>query len=282
MYFPQISQSIQKEDVIILDLYEGSRGDIDYADYAIERYTNIPDYNADITLKFNKESYHIDDSVGFNIQIADIGINNLTESKPYFYILLYNPRNKLIGVFPDAPNLGTTSETYWKERQSRLSWEKSYNCPHDTLLIKNLCFPRDNFIKGYTEKNNKKIYFQFNYKVRESGNWKIYVLLFGENFKVRPNIPLTENEIKDIKNSITIKREEFSVKDQEIRTGYFGDIIKFIVAAIGYFSVGEKIYPFIEKKYKKYKTDIKNFIIHLMFLIIIGTLYFFLLIKVFD
>ena len=65
-----------------------------------EKYTNIPDYDADVFISFSKNRYQENDEIGINLKIENTGINSL--SKPYFYLLLFNPSDKLEALYPCA------------------------------------------------------------------------------------------------------------------------------------------------------------------------------------
>ncbi len=174
---------------------------IDAAKQEKEKYLNVPDYDAKIFINISKQNYIVDDFAEVNVKIQDKGIIKL--SKPYFYLLVFDPSDKLKEMFPCfinekekqfSGNIGT-SYVYspkWAQWVSPtiVLVGNQYSCADKESFY----FSPNNCISISDLMNSTIITtpIRYTFKITEPGAWKIFVFLFDEEYKSRPNTRLLD------------------------------------------------------------------------------------------
>ncbi|MCZ7400253.1 MAG: hypothetical protein O8C62_11385 [Candidatus Methanoperedens sp.] len=266
-----------------------------------EMYLNVPDYNASIFINMSKQKYIVGDIASINVKIQDSGIIKL--SKPYFYLLVFNPSDKLKGIFPCfinekekqfSSNQGSSYNLFhnkWDKWVSPVIYAnyQSISCPDESFYISQNppnCIYRNSFINGNIGTNP----ILYNFKIAEPGTWKIYVFLFDEDYKSRANEKLLQNgnEIESFHNAVASGGYVFTANSEAGLTEssgiditkYPNEIFSIIFAGFGYYLMGRKeIYPRLKELYYKHIKKLKFEIIGLLVFLIIITIYDLLVFK---
>lgn len=270
---------------------------IDVAKKEKEMYLNVPDYDANIFINMPKQKYIVGDTAGINVRIQDNGILKL--SKPYFYLLVFDPSDKLKGIFPCFINekekqflseYNYNFQPKWDKWVSPVNYRTSppISCIDDYFYIfpnSPYCLSRKNFINGSIYKNP----IVYNFKITEPGTWKIYVFLFDEDYIYRANTHLSQNSyIESFKNSVAYGTYEFTANSEAGIIESSGiditklpfELFNIIIAGFGYYLMGRKeIYPRFKKIYYKHIKKLKFEIAGLVVFLIIVTIYVWLLFR---
>lgn len=279
---------------------------IDVATQEKNKYLNVPDYYANIFINSSKQKYIVDDIADINVEIQDKGILKL--SKPYFYVLLFEPSNKLKEIFPCFINekekefISSRPKSFyshkWEKWTSPLVYignGKYKSCNDDYFyLFQNLpngCISRDDLING----SIGNIPIRYTFKINEPGTWKIYVFLFDEEYYPRPNVRLLSDysggssKPQSFENAVAygyyelLVRSESGVNESDNENNiskFIPFLINILIAAISYYSISrEKIYPILKKTYTNHITKLKNELLGLLVFLIIILVYTYFVLK---
>lgn len=298
---PLISGIVLKSEEVTVDIplcQVGNTVPIDLAKKEKEMYLNVPDYDAKIFINMSKQKYIVGDTAGINVKIQDSGILKL--SKPYFYLLVFDPSDKLKDIFPCFINEKEKQFPSDYKYNYQPKWDKwispvtyanfqSTSCPDESFYIfpnPPRCLSRMNIINGSVGINQ----ILYNFEVIEPGTWKIYVFLFDEDYRYRENTHLSQNNnyIESFKNSVAYGYYEFTanseagiIESSDIDiTKHPLELFNIIIAFFGYFIMGRKeIYPMLKESYYKHIEKLRFEIIGLVVFLIIITIYVWLLFK---
>lgn len=268
---------------------------IDVAKQEKEKYLNVPDYYAKIFITLSKQNYIVNDIADTNVKIQDDGILRL--SKPYFYLLVFDPSDKLKEMFPCFINekekqfTGGGKWDKWVSPTNVLIGTQYLSCidKESFYLGPANCIPRYALINGTIGNNLIK----YTFKITEPGTWKIYVFLFDEEYKTRQNIHLEKQRdypyLSNVfQNAIAYGYSEFLVRSEAglIESSGVGlsnilsEIFKILIAGISYYVVSrEKIYPKLKDIYKKHISKLKFELLGLFGFLVLITLYLLVMFK---
>lgn len=176
-----------------------------------EKYTNVPDYSANIYIT---PTGYLESGkpASFFIQIEDT--SNIQKIKrPYFYVTVFNTKGELkyifprFGQYPYNEPWGSMSGNFLQNKQWTPWQDYSQMCSINELEVDSACFERSELISGRTN-----IFglgnLEYSFAPDEPGEWSVYVFLFDENYTPRKNtLPygqLSENAIASQKGTLHI------------------------------------------------------------------------------
>lgn len=254
-------------------------------DKATKEKIYVPDYSADIFINLLKASYNINELLQFEVIINNKGIQSF--QKPYYYVLLLNPDNQIVGIFPNFCSKEGMSfhignfEYQFNERTFKLSkekwpkWTQGYflnelsqdvHCtdPNAFCINKQCGFLRDYFF----ENGSQQPKFVFTYdKLVKTGDWQIYVFLFDEIYNVKNkdlNIEKFEN------NAIASQLIKFNVggssngiinKQRPFTQSFLYLFFVLTITITSYLALSLGLYETIEVLYLKHKKRIDEILI---------------------
>ncbi|OGM10745.1 hypothetical protein A2Z22_00815 [Candidatus Woesebacteria bacterium RBG_16_34_12] len=272
---------------------------IDVAKQEIEKYLSVPDYDAKVFINTSKQNYIVDDNAGINIEIQDKGIIKL--NKPYFYLLIYAPSDKLKEMFPCFIN--EKEKSFISEKNSNYyphKWDK-WDSPKNVFIgnqvrsctdqesfyfSPNTCVHRQDLMNGIIGNNP----IRYTFRITEPGTWKIYVFLFDDEYKFRPNVGLLkhDNMPESFQNAVAYGYYELIVNSEAgfVKSSNF-DLLKFlseyfniILAFISSYVLStDVIYPKLKDVYHKYIEKLKSEILRISVILVIITIYLWIIFK---
>jgi len=181
----------------------------------------VPDYGAKI--KINKPNQIVkDDSIEFSISVFEDNVAGVEFEKPYYYIIIMDPDDEQRYIFPTGNEKYSTSNlygiTYGNDRKP-IEWkgEGGKTCKEDLVYLVDAngdtrCLNREELMAGNIT---------FKAKLDKIGDWKIYVLLYDEEYSPRNGITSEEAN-----NAIIIEGPEIiNVTTTEENTQTFLDYL---------------------------------------------------------
>ncbi len=240
-----------------------------YAENELQNQTGVPDYNTAIYIN-SDPTYYLNDKVQVSLTVGDTGFFNLT--KPYLYILVFDPTNHLRFMFPcgaqGQPTYFTSyGSTKWQDTPAYLN-----GCTNNNVPIQGLCFPRATFVTQSTGTQQMR----YTFSVNESGTWSVYAFMFDTTYQTRPNIQYCTPYQFGVgqtctptfmQNAAGGQRGTFLVDSGTKPLPSVGTptLVQFAVTAlvglVSFYGAGVKGYPLFEKAWDRGKEGIKNFVV---------------------
>lgn len=267
----------------------------------LQEYINqklyVSNYDAKITITPKKNYYILDDNLMFKIKILDTGIISFT--KPFFYIILKDPEDKIRACFPSC-SYDSRKEyfTFWKMTSRPASSSSGhYNLKEEIMPLKKndslFGFYRESLIKGegvYKFESNSKLHtskdtveYYFSFPLDEVGDWDIVVFVFDEEYYNREGGILFQSSYREdnndlinyAKNIIDVKGQVEKVENEtsnwqlflKILAAFIGSILTFFAVFIPLNKYYDIVIEVLKKVYKEKQYWIGLIIILLIFLI---------------
>lgn len=272
IYWQRLSSLFASTPIFIsLCNYDGYL-DIRFID-AEKQHLYVPDYDAEIYIESLSDKTNIDSNIEFSYKIMDKGIQKL--NKPYFYIFIFDPDDKLRAVFPcfcgqDKSDFSIGDDGYrmgyifdkaskFKPWNKNIEWGQKNQRWHCTdkenyFCVNYQCISRKNFIDSSYD-GKPLIY---TYKVDKVGTWKIYSFLFEEEYKERKFNPSLSRDY--FNNAIAYGSAKFEVVKESKKgidfSWYLSQSIIILLTFAGSVVFCIKIYEIFKKGFLKYKNKI--------------------------
>ncbi|MFH0876360.1 MAG: hypothetical protein V1859_10565 [archaeon] len=252
----------------------------------------VPDYLAKIYIDFENKPVTVDENLRFRVKVDDLGIEKL--QKPYFYILVADPKDKVVGFFPNFcdnnveqySDFGTYQHnsgkiTFILDNQKPIPW-RSENFKENRINVH--CYDSENFFCINQKCENRSVYIKgtmnngsplfYSYKTDQSGTWKVYVLLFDTEYKSRH-----WNQLQKFgENAVEVQMAEKYVSstsppEQPRQKNYTLEILYIIVSLatsiLGYFTSARYVYNILENFYRTNRRLVRETLITVLISLIV-------------
>jgi len=261
---------------------------------AQEKTVYVPDYDAKINVDFLKDKFNVDENVVFKIEITNTGIQNF--SKPYFYVEIFGPDERIQTVAPCLVPTGVSSSgvNIFKDMRcpnniydqctnlNKLKeWQKSAECRSDEFQFysNERCFSRGDIMSG------DNTFFRFN--PDKAGIWKLFVILYDEDYYNRKTGNIVSSSASEYQSAAIESTSAIInvTSESPVDINPF-NIVRWIVgftfAGLTYFKYGKGWYVMIKKFYMGRKNEITSFIIGTILLVFLGLFLFFIALNQFT
>lgn len=283
IYWPNISSLLTLEKPIFAKLCE-DRGNFNIRVIDEERkYVNVPDYDADVYIEPRSDKINLNSNLEFSYKIIDKGIQKLNTS--YFYILVFDPDDKLRAVFPCFCGQTQTdfSAGYWYTcyNQDQINycsissgktkfepWSKNtgwtqngqqWSCSANYFCIDTSCIQRKSFING--EDNGRSLVYTF--PADKIGTWKVYSFLFEEEYTSRTYHQNLDAHYFD--NAVaysTAKIEVINESEKGLDLSWFiGNAVTIVGTFLTVLVISNYLYEKLKEFVVKYKREIAVFMV---------------------
>jgi len=265
LFSPEISLYLENiKPRYYLDSCETTGYDINVIEVQ-KRSTYIPDYDAEITIDPLRDKFNVNEYVEFKVHIKNIGILNFT--KPYFYVEIFNPSGNMVKVSPCYLSSGIGIISIFKDlrcfgsdtkacdnRDKLKEWQGSTECRDNRFpfLAGNTCFTRDWILSG------DGIVHKF--KPDDAGTWKLFVILYDEEYFNRESKTITQSDSDRYKKAIAFGSAEIEVtRESEPDTNPYllmKTVLLIILSTVSYFGLSRGFYIKLKNFYYKNKKEI--------------------------
>ncbi|OIO40191.1 hypothetical protein AUJ10_03755 [Candidatus Pacearchaeota archaeon CG1_02_31_27] len=289
IYSANIIEIFEKEPQK-LSLFDYS-GNLDIKFIEAEKdHLMVPDYDATLYINPVNSRVNQDNIIEFSISVEDKGIIKLNDS--YYYLFLFDSEDNLRAVFPtDCDKQESTFSVedfrchdewcYYFDGGSKFKkWDtdtgwykdgKSWECTSKNPQIR--CISQSCYNKQELLFDNSLVY---TYKPDKIGTWKIYGVIFEEEYKKRDfKSALIDNGIYN--NAIELSKAKIEVVNEKVKNRspwwFFQQAIIIAVTFFGSLGLCIKFYEFSKKVVMNNKGKILLGIIILISLIIIAYIF---------
>lgn len=226
----------------------------------IERNCYVPNYDAEIYITLESESFSVDDYLKFRIEIVDKGI--ISMDKPCYHVYITNPDEECVYGFPGIGQLSSRSTlNRWNTKDHYNDfYVDCFDYEHEGTQY---YIPREALVEGYGKyvyASGDKIYWTneeyemvFRVKLEDNpsliGQWRITLFLFDEQYLDR------NGEEIDTSNMINYQIQYFDVTNKSPPAKPFssGEIMSVFYNAVAFVGTYIFIYWGIYDKVEKHK-----------------------------